>query len=84
MKKVYAIRDDVAKVFSNPIYFLSDELFRRELLNLIAVDDKHPYSLNPCDYVVYYLGLYDDSNGTFELLKYPERKFSIAELSDNL
>lgn len=80
MKKLYAIRDDVANFFSNPIVFASDELFRRDLINLISVDDKHPYSLNSGDYVVYCLGTYHEDTASFDLLPLPERLYSIAEL----
>lgn len=81
MKCVFAIRDDVAAAFGAPLVFTSESLLRRELKNLVEIDKQHAYALNPADYVVFYLGVYYEDSGTFDLNGLPKRLFSVADLT---
>ena len=61
--KKYAIKDVQADAFQLPMYRERDEIAIRDFENA-CVDPNLPFAKNPDDYVLYYIGEYDDENAT--------------------
>lgn len=71
MINMYAIYDDVAKVYTQPIFCgtsededINDEIALRVFLTQLKTDGSL-LSMYPEDYNLYHLGVYDDVDGTF-------------------
>lgn len=76
---VYSIRDVKASVFSAPMLSASEGTMRRSVVDVLANKD-HPYSRHPEDYVLYFLGRFDDNSGMFDLEDTPVSLVCLQDL----
>lgn len=64
---VCAIRDRAADAYAVPVFVASRGSAIRSFSDLVNSDQKdNQVSSHPEDFDLYYLGMYDDSNGMFE------------------
>lgn len=62
---IYSVYDNVAKLFSQPIYMMNEDVAKRVMNNCVN-SEGHNYNLNPSDYELYKIGEFDDQEGTLE------------------
>jgi len=77
--EIYTIYDSVAQVHNKPFHQTNRNVALRTVSDL-ANDAQNETSKNPNHYSMFYLGKYDDSNGTFELLPAAEHVVNFHEL----
>lgn len=77
MLKVYTIYDNKKQDYSPPIFMVSEEQL---IQGLFHVHNEAKGKLSPHNIEVYYLGLYDQKNGKFQLQKSPQHLFNGAEI----
>ena len=65
---LYSVHDKIAGVWNLPMYFMNDAVAQRTMENCVA-NPEHPYGLNPEDYELWLVGVYDDTTGHVELLE---------------
>ena len=65
---LYSVFDKVALSYSHPEAYINDRFAKREVKNIMK-NPEHRFSLNPQDYTLYRLGLFDDGTGDVELHK---------------
>lgn len=71
MMKVFTIRDSKAECYYQPFFKRSHGEAERDFTALVR-DPKSSISQFPDDFDLYYLGEYDDQNGTFAPLDTPQ------------
>ncbi|WVR22148.1 MAG: DNA binding protein [Malazfec virus 6] len=79
MKKIYAIRDTRADYFNPPFFNNTHGEAERNFQNLVNEKDSR-IALHPADYDLYYIGDYDDKEGTIVPQKLPQLVASAASL----
>ena len=77
--KMYSIRDQKSEIFNIPFYKLTDGEAQRDFGRL-ANDPQSMISLYPQDFDLYYLGIYDDNNGKFDLVDTPLHVIKAVQL----
>lgn len=63
---IVAVRDNKAEHFFTPQAFVNIAVAQRGFADACTTGE-HQYSQHPNDYILFELGHYDDSNGTFDL-----------------
>jgi hypothetical protein len=76
---VFTVRDSKAEAYLQPFYVPNESVARRAMTDCIE-DDNHAFGKHPEDYALYALGVYDDSNGKFELLDAPQHLVNLVDL----
>lgn len=76
---IYAVYDRVAEVYTQPMFFINLQVAQRIMRNCVN-NPQHNYSLNPEDFALYKLGIYDDSNGMFTTDE-PKKVLDLVTLS---
>ncbi|AXL15235.1 nonstructural protein [Microviridae sp.] len=76
---MYTIYDNKAKVYNKPFYMLNNAVAERTALDLLA-DPNSELARHPEDFVMFFLGSYDDLKATFKLEKSPVPLFRFHEL----
>lgn len=66
MKKVYAVQDAKAGMFNQPIFLLSDGEALRAFLDACQPGQESMLSKHPEDFNLYYIGEYDELEGSFQ------------------
>lgn len=63
VKSVYSVRDQVADFFYPPFLAVND----RDAMRMVSasLNEQSLLAQNPSDYVLYYIGSYDDNKGLF-------------------
>jgi hypothetical protein len=61
----YSVYDKKAEVHSQPFTAINDEVAQRIIQNCVN-NPEHPYCMNPEDYQLSRIGIFDDSDGTIE------------------
>jgi len=62
---IYSVFDNKAKIYSQPLFQINDQVAQRIMQN--CVDNKeHTYGMNPEDFSLYQIGVYNDLTGTIE------------------
>lgn len=69
--KVYSIRDAKAEIFNTPFYQKTHGEAERNF-RAVCNDDKSTIFQYPEDFDLYYIGEYDDIDGTFDSLDTPQ------------
>lgn len=80
--KIYSIRDSKGELYNQPFYQKTHgeaERTFRELTN----DEKSMVSKYPDDFDLYFLGSFNDANGTFEVLDTPQHIVKAISLKQN-
>lgn len=67
-KSILAVRDSVADVFGNPFFAINKAVGLRDFF-FACKDKSTSLGQSPTDYQLYYLGEFDDSLGTFDLIQ---------------
>lgn len=75
---VFSVFDAKAEIFSQPVLSVTKGTMMRTLMDIMN-DPNHPYAKHPEDYVLYFVGEFDDQRCAFSLLAAPE---SMAVLRD--
>lgn len=75
---IYSIRDNKSGVYNNPFYCVHLQDAKRQFARA-ANDDRLNLSMFSEDFDLYYLGVFDDQQGHFNLLDKPEFVMSAAE-----
>jgi len=75
---VYSIRDNKVSSFGTPFFSVSDVTATRSLIRAIG-DSQLQLSMFAEDFDLYTFGSYNDSDGSFDLLKQP--KFVVSAVS---
>lgn len=78
--QVYSVKDGKAHLFSPPMLSISEGTMRRSIIDVLR-DEKHPYARHPEDYMLFYLGEFEDATGIFYSEEIP---VSLVLLSDLL
>lgn len=68
--KVIAVRDSPADAYMPPSFVHNTGQAIREFGD-ICKDPNHQFSKHPEDYELFYLGEWDDQDGTFDLVEHP-------------
>ena len=70
---IVSIKDTAADAFGRPVYVASEGVAVRQFQDEVNrnSDDNQLYK-HPDDFHLYYLGLFDDTTGKFELLENPK------------
>lgn len=68
--RCYSVRDLKAAAFAPPFFLGRDEVAIRTFSDALA-DPSHPMSHHPEDYVLHYLGEFDDELGTLMAADHP-------------
>lgn len=63
--QVYSVKDLAVDAFMPPFYERSDGAALRAFSAAIG-DPKHLFARNPGDYVLYHVGMFDDSSGLLQ------------------
>nr|QJB20112.1 MAG: nonstructural protein [Microvirus sp.] len=69
--KIYSIRDSKGEIYNTPFFQKSHGEAERNFRELTR-DDKSMICKYPEDFDLYYLGTYDDQNGTISSLDSPQ------------
>ena len=69
IKEIYSVFDRKAGIHGNPVFVRSEAEVVRELERVSA---DHIFVTNSEDFVLVYLGSFDDVKGTFELVAVPQ------------
>lgn len=77
---VYSVKDTKAKAFLQPFFSMNDDVCLRSIRHVLAQPD-HVFTLNPQDYDLYQIGIFDDLTGKFDLLPAPEHMVSLDSLN---
>lgn len=64
---MYAIFDDKAKTFTQPIFRTQDGMASRDFATLVN-DENSPFSKYPGDYTLFKIGVFDDGTSEVENL----------------
>lgn len=80
---VYAIYDTKAAFYNKPFYQVNDQVLERTICDLLK-DQQTDIARNAEDFIVFYLGTYDDHTAEFDLLPSPEVRFRCHELQARL
>lgn len=62
---MYAIFDDKAKTFTQPIFRTQDGMATRDFATLVN-DQDTPFGKYPADYTLFKVGMFDDGTGEVE------------------
>lgn len=80
---VFSVYDSKTDAFMQPIFLQTKPAAIRAITDCVQ-DPTHQFAAHPEDYTLFYLGQFDDSNGTFDLEKTPISLCVCIELlSDN-
>lgn len=60
--KVFTVFDDKANCFMPPFFQHTTDMAKRVFADAVRQND-HPFHLNPLDYTLYEIGVFDDSTG---------------------
>lgn len=74
--EVYSIRDSKMAAFFQPFYTMNEQTAIRSI-NQCICDGDHPFSQDPQDYDLFYIGSFEDQTGKFELLDAPKHVTSL-------
>lgn len=69
--KIYAVYDEKAKSYLDPVYFGHDGEALRKFSDVVS-NDKSPIAKHPGDFAMYKLGQFDTSSGAIAGVKNPE------------
>lgn len=58
--RIYSIFDAVSQAYMQPFYCINEQVAQRHFRNL-ANDDQSNIGRNPKDFILFYLGTFDDS-----------------------
>lgn len=78
---VVAVKDRLADVFSQPMYFATEGQAKRAFTDAIN-DPQNNMSRHPDDYDMFRLGTFDDSKGKFENEEQP-KQIAVGKLCRN-
>jgi hypothetical protein len=70
--KMFTVYDAAAKAFLRPFFTPTEATAIRAFTQEVNTP-KTPLNNNPEDFSLFYLGEYDDANGSFDLLKTPNK-----------
>lgn len=79
VSKLFCLYDSAAECYLPPSTMASKGVALRSLMESLA-DPNHHITKNAKDFSLFYLGTFDPSNASFDLLKSPERIASAWEL----
>jgi hypothetical protein len=70
---IVSIKDTAADAYGRPAYVATEGVALRQFQDEVnrASEDNQLYK-HPDDFHLYYLGIFDDSTGKFDLLEYPK------------
>ena len=77
--KIFTIHDVKAGIYNKPFYLINEQIAERAAIELLS-DPNTDMAKYPDDYTMCYLGVFDDSKGTFELDGLPTPMFRFADL----
>lgn len=77
---VYTIYDAKAKVYNKPFYQLNEDVMVRTAQDLLT-DMTTDVARHPEDFVLYYMGQYDDNKGEFKFKEIKEVMFRFSEIN---
>lgn len=82
LRPMYVIFDNVAKVYNNPFTMVNDSAALRAAENL-AQDATTDIHKNPSDYIMFKIGIYDDTTGQIDQFSTPECILRFQEIVVN-
>lgn len=77
--QVYCVRDAKAEAYLTPFYMVNEAMAIRAITDCIQ-DQNHQFSKHAQDFALYHLGVYDDSNGKFDLFDAPLHKINLVDM----
>lgn len=79
LKKIYTVRDSKIDAYLEPHFAHDDETATRTMIYSVN-DPQHPFAKSAEDYALFYLGTYDDSNGSIDSLDQPKHIANLIDL----
>lgn len=76
----YSVQDKAAGTFNAPFYAQTDAVAIRQFRNVI-LDQSHQFGMNPEDYDLYIVGIFDDQKGSI-MEKGPEKVVTGIEIAN--
>ncbi len=84
MKKLFAVKDRVAEVFTFPIVSNSTSLIKRDISELLNKNEENYITVNYKDKELYDIGSYDETTGNIILPPNgPTKVIELQELKQN-
>lgn len=78
--QVFALRDVKADTFGRPVFVAALGSLIRDIQSVVQAAGDDLIAKHPRDFVLYRLGTFDDSKGTFDLLPLPDLVLEVASL----
>ncbi|AXL15250.1 nonstructural protein [Microviridae sp.] len=69
--KIFTVRDVKSEAYLQPFFLQTTGLATREFEDLIN-NKNHHFNRHPADYHLFELGVYDDTNCSFDMLQSPK------------
>ena len=62
ISNIYTIYDVKAEAYLTPFFLQNEAILKRTIMDTLS-DDNHMFGKHPEDYIMYYVGEYDDQTG---------------------
>lgn len=80
--EIYSVFDNVAKVWTQPIYQINEGVARRNIAAAVNTKD-HNYNVAPGDYELWRIGIFDDQSGEIEPCNFKVANLAAFYKEDN-